>query len=189
MSSAKKDRVFPTPVLKLVDDEFAQLISEALRKDYADLPSAVKQIGLQTGANLRAIRNWYEGRHAPSSFHLLALAKSSPSILRLVLTQIGGKDLLEAFQILSSNTPEKSAIITDKIVSDDDMGKPELSKLNRRQLWFYSQVKHGQYVSAQSIAQRWDVDVRTAWRDISRLSNLKLIHFHGSKKNGKYIVK
>lgn len=189
MSSSKKDRVFPTPVLKLVDDEFAQLVSEALRKDYADLPSAVKQIGLQTGANLRAIRNWYEGRHAPSSFHLLILAKSSPSLLQLVLTQIGGNDLLEAFQILSSNPPVKQQPTTDKTVSNDDLEDDALSKLNRRQLWFYSQVKRGQRITAQSLAERWDVDVRTAWRDIKTLTKQKLILFSGSKRNGKYIVK
>lgn len=78
------------------------MVASALRHDYGDLPSAVKQIGLQTGANLRAIRNWYEGRHAPSSIHLLRLARSSPQILQLVLEQVGGAELADAFSLLGS---------------------------------------------------------------------------------------
>jgi len=194
LSFSKNDQVFPSTGTRISEVAFAKSVAEALRNDYADIPSTVKQISRQTGAQPRAIRNWYEGKHIPSSLHLLILAKSSPSILQLVLKQIGGDDLFEAFRLLSGDRivkpleQEPVQHITDKIVSIDQANSARLKGLNRRQIWFYSQLKQGRIVSAKSIVQHWQVKERTAWRDIQKLTNQGVISFIGNKRRGEYIL-
>jgi hypothetical protein len=46
----------------------------------------MKTIAIVTGANERAVKNWYQGRNAPSAYYLIALARHSDDVLRLVLT-------------------------------------------------------------------------------------------------------
>jgi hypothetical protein len=198
MSYSKSDQVFPRKQDKITDAELAQLVATALRQDYGDLPSAVKQIGLQTGANLRAIRNWYEGRHAPSSIHLLRLAKSSPQILQLVLIQVGGDDLIDAFGLLMGNrassvktvtSSNDSEIYGEKNCTINGSLNPEIAeKLNRRQLWFLEQLKSVKRVKTDDICLRWGVSARTAKSDLAEMTALQLIQFKGPKKTGSYIL-
>ena len=103
MSRSKKDRLFPIKPQPVSDEELAKIVAFALHQDFGDSASAVKNIGRLTNANLRAIKNWYEARNAPSSGHLLLLARSSPSILKFILMQIGGEDLWDAFRLLSGH--------------------------------------------------------------------------------------
>jgi hypothetical protein len=199
MSVAKKDRVFPAKSAVISDAVLSQLIAAGLRKDYGDLPSAVKEIGLKTGANLRAIKNWYEGRNAPSSSHLLTLARSSPSILQIVLEQVGGADLRDAFDLLEmglnkglnaetpSNLPSK---ITEKIFRIDvSIPQRIVGKLNERQLWFLGLLQQGERLKAADIAERWPVTDRSARGDVAGLADLGLIRLAGSRKEGWYVLK
>ncbi len=174
-------------------------MASALRYDYGDLPSAVKQIGIQTGESLRAIRNWYEGRHAPSSVHLLRLARSSPRILQLVLEQIGGAELAEAFSLLENSLVSREdsqipvhqgQIYSEKNCTINDAEKREaIESLNHRQRWFIEQLQTaGRSVRTNEICLRWKVSIRTAKSDIARMALLKLICFKGSKKTGSYIL-
>ncbi len=198
MSYPKKDRVFPVKKTQMTEAELAQLVASALRHDYGDLPSAVKQIGLQTDANLRAIRNWYEGRHAPSSMHLLRLAKSSPQILQLVLQQIGGEELADAFSILAgrheSKTKGASVQKSDEVYGEKNCTinnklSSELSEqLNKRQLWFLEELQSGKTIKTEGICIRWNVSLRTAKSDVARVVALQLVRFVGAKKTGYYAL-
>jgi len=198
LSYPKRDRVFPVKKTLMTEVELARLVASALRHDYGDLPSAVKQIGLQTGANLRAIRNWYEGRHAPSSIHLLRLARSSPQILQLVLEQVGGAELADAFSLLGSSlgSRENSQIPAnqDQTYSEknctinDDVKQETIESLNRRQRWFIAQLQAGRLIKTNDICVRWKVSARTAKTDLARMVLLKLICFKGPKKTGAYIL-
>lgn len=198
MSYPKKDRVFPVKSIRMTEAELAQLVASALRHDYGDLPSAVKQIGLQTGANLRAIRNWYEGRHAPSSMHLLRLAKSSPQILQLVLQQIGGEELADAFSILAvrHESKEKGAAAAkseetygEKNCTTNNALSPELSEqLNKRQIWFIEQLQASRAVKTSDICLRWRVSIRTAKADLGTLRESGIVYFQGPKKTGRYVL-
>lgn len=174
-------------------------MTSALRHDYGDLPSAVKQIGIQTGESLRAIRNWYEGRHAPSSVHLLRLARSSPRILQLVLEQIGGTELAEAFGLLESTlgsredsqSPiQQGQIYSEKNCTINDVEKQEaIESLNHRQRWFIVKLQTMERpVRTNDICIRWKVSARTAKSDIAKMVLLKLMCFKGSKKTGSYIL-
>ena len=159
------------------------------------MASAVKQIAQITGAETLTVSNWYQGKNVPSSRHLLDLARVSPSILRFVLSQIGGELLVEAYDIFTdrANHPThhphtvKASVISNENVSDNVSINPAFSmSINRRQQWFLVQLRAGANVTAKDIATNWDVDVRTAWRDIDSLIKSKHVRFTGSRRLGHY---
>jgi len=122
MSQSKMDRSFPVGIS---EEELAKVVAAALRRDFGEGASSVKRIGQLTHANLRAIRNWYEAKNAPSSTHLLLLARSSHSILKFILEQVGGDNLLDEIWLPSyqdgaagnlSATQPKGGIYRDKNV-------------------------------------------------------------------------
>jgi hypothetical protein len=47
-----------------------------------------------TGANERAVRNWFEARNAPSGENLVALMGRSDEVLEIVLHLAGRQDLI-----------------------------------------------------------------------------------------------
>lgn len=184
MSRPKKDRLFPTNSTRVTDAELAELVAAALRQDYEDLPSAVKQIGLRTGANLRAIKNWYEARHAPSSSHLLTLARSSPGILKLVLEQVGGSDLFDAFQLLGGQSSGQK--IRPPYVPINVPIKTTQPILNERQSWFLGVLESEMQIRITDIVARYGVSLKTAKRDVAWLKSCNLILFIGARKTGRY---
>lgn len=198
MSVPKKDRVFPAKSVGISDTELAKLVAAGLRKDYGDLPSAIKEIGLKTGANLRAIKNWYQGRNAPSSSHLLTLARSSPSILQIVLEQVGGADLRDAFMLLemghNKGMDAKTILKTASEITENsfrihvDISPAMAGKLNERQLWFLGILQQGQKLKTADIAAQWGVTDRSARGDVAALTELGLIRLAGSRKAGWYVL-
>lgn len=184
MSYSKMAQVFPPPMGRMTEAELARLIGDALHQDYGDLGSAVKQIGLQTGAHLRAVKNWFQGRNTPSSAHLLILARISPSILRLVLEQVGGSDLFDAFEVLdgrvfTQNRGGKNVPINVPLNSTG-------ANLNERQEWFLLGLRRGLRLSPQDICAEFLVSAKTAKRDIASLKAFRLVGFAGAKKTGRY---
>lgn len=102
MSSTQNDRklrsnngrsFLPTPASGRVD-RFAEAIAGALRREYGAVPGAVKQVVRITGANERAVRNWFEARNAPSGENLVTLMGQSNEVLETVLHLSGRHDLL-----------------------------------------------------------------------------------------------
>ena len=198
MSFSKKERVFRSKSAAISDAKLAEIIADALRNDFGESSSTIKKIGQVTNENLASIKHWYTARHVPSSAHLLVLARSSPSILKFVLEQIGGSDLVEAFGLLSSRDSEdqkstvplpRGGIYTDNIVSINvEMPLHLIGKLNCRQLWFLAMLRQGHAPKAEDLAIVCKTDIRTARRDISNLIQLGLIYFVGARKNGRYLL-
>lgn len=193
MSLSKKDRIFPVKPQAISDDELAKIVASALRQDFGDNASSIKRIGQLTNANLRAIKNWYEARNAPSSGHLLLLARSSPSILKFILVQIGGEDLWDAFRLLSSHAlasapePKVPTYSENSIIKNVPINVP-IKSLNERQRWFLILIKRKNKARAEDIAVHFDVSLKTAKRDIQRLKGLRKVQFVGAKKTGRYKV-
>lgn len=193
MSQSKKDRSFPIKLRAISDEELAQIVAEALRQDFGESASAVKRIGQLTNANLRAIKNWYEARNAPSSGHLLLLARSSPSILKFILTQIGGEDLWDAFRLLSNHAlataPEpENGDFKDKITDKNVRINVPIKSLNERQRWFLILLRGENTASAAEIANHFKVAIKTAERDLVGLKDAGKIRFVGSKRTGIYEI-
>ena len=193
MSQSKKDQLFPVKPKAISDGELAQIVAMALRQDFGDSASAVKRIGQLTNANLRAIKNWYQARNTPSSGHLLLLARSSPSILKFILVQIGGEDLWDAFRLLSSHAlasaPEPEIPVYD--VTNPAENVPinvPIKSFNERQRWFLILLKRKNKASAEDIAVHFDVALKTARRDIEGLKETRKIRFVGARKTGSYEI-
>lgn len=189
MSQSKKDQLFPIKPKAISDAELAQIVASALRQDFGDTPSAVKRIGQLTNANLRAIKNWYQARNTPSSGHLLLLARSSPSILKFILVQIGGKDLWDAFRLLSSHAlataPEPEMPVNTETNPPENV---PIKSLNQRQRWFLILLRRKNKARAEDISAHFDVSLKTAKRDIEGLKDVGKIRFIGARKTGRYEI-
>lgn len=77
-------------------DRFPEAVAGALRREFGAVPGAVKQVVRITGANERAVRNWFEARNAPSGENLVALMRQSEEVLETVLQLAGRQELVTA---------------------------------------------------------------------------------------------
>lgn len=193
MSQAKKSQVLPLKPQVVSDDQMAKIVAMALRQDYDNMSSSIKQISRATNASIWTVKNWYEGRNAPSSGHLLLLARSSQSLLKFLLMQIGGEELWEAFRFLSHHP---AALAPDpKILTLEDetplknvpINVP-IKSLNERQRWFLLHLRRKSDARAEDIAYHFAVTVKTARRDIALLKQAGRIFYTGSNKTGHYAI-
>ena len=76
--------------------EFVSVIATALRRGYGNGGSAIKTVVAHSGANERAVRNWFEGKNAPSGEYLVELARHSDDVLEAFLQMAGRNDILKA---------------------------------------------------------------------------------------------
>lgn len=187
------DRSFPINPRAISDKALAKIVASALRQDFGKTASAAKRIGQLTNANLRAIKNWYEAKNAPSSGHLLLLARSSPSILKFILKQIGGEDLWDAFHLLSRHNSGKNHYPQNAINFDNSAGQNvplnvPLKSTSARQRWFLVLLKRKNTACAGDIAGHFDVAIKTARRDIESLKDMGRIRFTGAKRTGRYQI-
>ncbi|MDC7675136.1 hypothetical protein [Asticcacaulis machinosus] len=170
----------------------ASTVSDALREDFGDSPSAIKQIGRITGASLNTIANWYRARNMPSSNHLLVLARSSPTILVFVVREIGGDDLVDAFETFSRRRTSTEVSSTPPFVRSINVSNNGTLNgtisLNRRQTWFVSELSKGHACDARNIVNYWKVSIRTARRDLAELLRHKRIRYIGAKRKGMYEI-
>jgi hypothetical protein len=70
----------------------------------------MKTISIMTGANERAVKNWYQARNAPSAYHLVALARHSDDILRLVLTMARREGVLISMEFAVARSALSTAL-------------------------------------------------------------------------------
>lgn len=104
MSSTQNDRKLrsnngrsslPPPASGRVD-RFAEAVADALRREFGAVPGSVKQVVRITGANERAVRNWFEARNAPSGENLVILMGRSDEVLETILQLAGRQELVTA---------------------------------------------------------------------------------------------
>lgn len=174
------------------------MIAAALRRDFGDQYSSIKQIARHTQASLSTIKKWYEGRNPPNCCNLIELARFSPSVFQVLMELIGRNDLwrryqseLAATELYDGQTanssspviyPEESFGITVNI--DFAIG----NKLNARQLWFLGLLQKGHRIRAEHIAVAWRVTTRSGESDISGLKKMGLVRYVGAKRNGGYEI-
>lgn len=94
MSFQKNDRKF-----RLGNREYVAAIAAALRDAFGDSRSAIKVVARATGANERAVRNWFEAKNGPSGHHLINLARHSDPVLEVVLSLSGRAALIDRLYI------------------------------------------------------------------------------------------
>ncbi len=175
LSLTKTGRKFGGEKRLSADREMAKSVAAALREDFGEASSAVKTIAQVTQANVDTVTNWYQGKNLPGSRYLLVLARSSPGVLRLVLTTVGGDELWDVFQLVTrENRPTRQAggdldrgDSRSSYVSEN-VSKRRCAKSEARQEWLADQLRKSPSLRAEEMAAHWKVSVRTAFRDIER---------------------
>lgn len=198
MSLEKLDHIFPKKSVDEIELQITKDLKKILRDSYREFPSALKWICIKTGVQERAARNWYNGRNPPRSGHLLALARSHPSVLRMIL-ELAERPDLAAVCHLQKNSPRRH-IKNEKIGASArnegaifctinvTISLSLAGKLNQRQLWFLGMLQQGRGVKAENITRIWGVSLRTAKYDIAAMVDLGLIEFVGVRGKGRYQV-
>lgn len=110
MSFTKKDRnfrvdegnKFPLDPSADMEATFANIIADALRRDFGNTPAHIKHIARLTGANLRTVGNWLSARNGPSGASLVVLMRHSDEVTKAVL------ELSERFDLWRSMSETKS---------------------------------------------------------------------------------
>ena len=114
----------------------------------------------------------------------------SPSILQFILTQVGGEDLWDVFDLFQRNVLKPKPSPERAGSSEFETKVPEKTVTSRspreRQKWFVDQLAEGRSVSAENLMDHWNINLRTARRDISGLIGSRRIVFHGRRKTGRY---
>ena len=191
MSQAKIDRKLHAKFIVQTDEKIRSGITKILRKKFRNNSSAVKVICRDTGAALRAARNWYDGENSPSLLHFVLLARNYPELVAL---------FLDLCQRRSEKSPASGTEQQPEGTQEPVISKLRLSKMatgnvgnqdgigacNSRQLWFMLRLQEGATATAEALADCWRVSVRTAERDITALRQHGLITYHGSKRAGCY---
>src|SRR5688572_16497619 len=83
---------------------FAEAVSAALRDEYGGSHAAIKTVVGLTGANERAVKNWFEAKNGPNGEFLISLCRHSNSVFETVLRMAGREDQLKAKKFIDAKT-------------------------------------------------------------------------------------
>ena len=120
MSLTKKDRklrpnlgkTFPTAHGEARKEAgFVDGISQALRRQYGGTPSSVKVVARLTGANERAVKNWFDAKNGPSGENLIILLRHSNEVLEIVLQLADHRELIIARKFSASRETLRQMIV------------------------------------------------------------------------------
>lgn len=86
-------RGFPIDPGADVEAMFADVVADALRRDFGGSPSKVKHLSRLTGANERTVQNWLQARNGPSGAGLVVLMRHSDAVVEAVLRMAGRSEI------------------------------------------------------------------------------------------------
>src|SRR6478672_4218947 len=81
---------------------FAQAVASALRREFGGSHAAIKTVVALTGANERAVKNWFEAKNGPSGEFLIVLCRHSDQVLETLLLLAGRTEHVRARQIVAA---------------------------------------------------------------------------------------
>src|SRR3954469_23086920 len=103
MSLTKKDRKNRSSAGNTLHAErFADAIAEALHREFDHTHAAIKTVVALTGANERAVRNWFDAKNGPNGQFLIALFRHSDQVLETLLLLSGRSDHVRARKIVAA---------------------------------------------------------------------------------------
>jgi len=103
MSPTKRVRKNQSSLGKEIPDgRFAQVIADALHREFGETHAAVKTVVGLTKANERAVKNWFMAKNGPTGQHLVDLVRTSDEVLEAVLLMSGRRDLVIAKKLSDS---------------------------------------------------------------------------------------
>lgn len=86
-------------------------IADALRAEFGRAGAAVKVVARLTDANERTVRNWFEGKNAPSGENLIVLIHHSDAVLETVLGLSRRSELLVVGKLDSLRTQLEQVVV------------------------------------------------------------------------------
>ena len=103
MSLTKKDRMNRSVSGKTFPQKrFADAIAMALRREYGGTHAAIKTVVALTGANQRAVKNWFDAKNGPSGEFVIALCRHSDDVLETFLLMAGRAEQVKAKKIVDA---------------------------------------------------------------------------------------
>jgi hypothetical protein len=179
MSFTKMDPLFPHKGGNISTQELIKIVALSLKKDFGKQPHTIKTIGHLTGANLRSIKNWYEGCKAPSSLHFLRLLQCSPSLRKGLLIYLFGEEFWDDYYLIISSKNQQSisgghAENGIQNPQNDDTINDTIN-LNERQKWFLLRLKNDRNKTAEDIVRHFGVRALTLRRLSTRLNQSALM--------------
>ena len=104
MSFPKKGNYFPEDAGNGGDGSgpeghFASRIASALHRSFGNSRAGAKTVARWTGANERAVKNWFSGRYGPRGEHLVVLVRHSDDVLDAFLKMAGREDLMVTLKL------------------------------------------------------------------------------------------
>jgi hypothetical protein len=105
MSLTKKDRIIRSVSgITVPPGGCASAIAAALRREYGATHASVKTVVSLTGANERAVKNWFDAKNAPSAEFLVALSGHSGEVFETFLLMAGRVEHVKAKKIAEATS-------------------------------------------------------------------------------------
>src|SRR5258708_37658046 len=112
MSLTKKDRIIRSVSgISFPPGGFADAIAAALRREDGATHAAVKTVVLLTGANERAVKNWFAAKNAPSGEFVVALCRHSDEVLETFLLMAGREKQVRAKKIVDATNRLRDVLV------------------------------------------------------------------------------
>src|SRR5436189_3414847 len=117
MSLTKKDRIIRSVSgITFPKGGFAHAIAAALHREYGATHAAVKSVVALTGANERAVKNWFAAKNAPSGEFVVALCRHSDEVLETFLLMAGREKQVKAKKIVDAmNRLREVLVLLDEL--------------------------------------------------------------------------
>jgi hypothetical protein len=119
MSLTKKDRIIRSVSgISFPVGGFADTIAAALHREYGATHAAVKTVVVLTGANERAVKNWFAAKNAPSGEFVVALCRHSDEVFEAFLLLAGREQQLKAKKVVDAmNRLREILVLLDELQS------------------------------------------------------------------------
>jgi hypothetical protein len=112
MSLTKKDRIIRSVSgITFPPGGFASAIAAALRREYGGTHASVKTVVSLTGANERAVKNWFDAKNAPSAEFLVALSRHSGEVFETFLLMAGRVEHVKARRIADATSKLREILV------------------------------------------------------------------------------
>jgi len=103
MSLPKRDRKDRSVSGKVFPQKrFVDAIATALRREYGGTHAAIKTVVALTGANERAVKNWFDAKNGPSGEFVIALCAHSDAVLETFLLMAGRTEHVKVKKIVDA---------------------------------------------------------------------------------------
>ena len=112
MSLTKKDRIIRSVSgISFPSGGFARAIATALHKEYGATHAAIKTVGELTGANERAVKNWFDAKNAPSGEFVITLCRHSNEVFETFLLMAGRVEHVKASRIVEATNKLREILV------------------------------------------------------------------------------